>query len=71
MVNVTPHPPQHHTYREQVIEGKWRDLIRKLEACRSTLSRHHDLMSVFAEMDDCLSDMAQTEVCGNWISLLF
>jgi len=28
-------------------------------------------MSVFAEMDDCLSDMAQTEVCSNWRSLKF
>ena len=45
--------------------------VRMLDACRSTLSHHHDLMSVFAEMDDCLSDMAQTEVCSNWRSLKF
>jgi len=57
-----------HTYlshmhtREQVIERKWHNLVQKLDACRSTLSHYHDLMSVFAEMDDCLADMAQTEV---------
>jgi len=60
----SPPTPQPTTYREQVIEGKWHDLIGKLDAYRSTLSRQHDLMSVFAEMDDCLNDMAQTEVCG-------
>jgi len=48
--------------REQVIERKWHNLVQKLDACRSTLSHYHDLMSVFAEMDDCLADMAQTEV---------
>ena len=30
--------------------------------CRSSLSSYHDLMAVFAEMDDCLQEMAQIEV---------
>ena len=45
-----------------MIEKKWKELMSRLEACRSMLTRYHDLMSVFAEMDDCLGDMAQTEV---------
>ena len=48
--------------RNEVIEKKWKELMSKLEACRSMLTRYHDLMSVFAEMDDCLGEMAQTEV---------
>ena len=48
--------------RQEVIEGKWSDLLGALEACKSTLSRYHDLMSVFAEIDDCLANMAQIEV---------
>ena len=36
--------------------------MTKLESCRSMLTRYHDLMSVFAEMDDCLGEMTQTEV---------
>ena len=45
-----------------MIEKKWKDLMTKLESCRSMLTRYHDLMSVFAEMDDCLGEMTQTEV---------
>ena len=45
-----------------MIEKKWKDLMSKLESCRSMLTRYHDLMSVFAEMDDCLGEMTQTEV---------
>ena len=31
------------------------------------LTRYHDLMSVFADMDDCLGEMAQTEVYSNLV----
>ena len=55
-----PLPPSPNS--QEVIETKWQDLLQKLEACRSTLSRYHDLMSVFAEMDDCLTNMGQIEV---------
>ena len=48
--------------RQEVIEKKWSDLLAALEACKSTLSRYHDLMSVFSEMTDCLGTMAQIEV---------
>lgn len=49
-------------YRQEMIEGKWNDLLASLEACKNTLSRYHDLMSVFSEMNDCLANMAQIEV---------
>ena len=49
-------------FRQGVIERKWSDLLAALEACKSTLSRYHDLMSVFSEMSDCLATMAQIEV---------
>ena len=49
-------------FRQGVIERKWSDLLTALEACKSTLSRYHDLMSVFSEMSDCLATMAQIEV---------
>jgi spectrin beta len=48
--------------RQEVIERKWSDLLAALEACKSTLSRYHDLMSVFSEMSDCLATMAQIQV---------
>ncbi len=48
--------------RGKVIETKWEGLLSKLESCRSVLSHYHDLMSVFAEMNDCLADMTQIEV---------
>ena len=48
--------------REQVIEAKWDSLLKKLDTGRGSLSRYHDLMAVFADMDDCLADMAQIEV---------
>ena len=48
--------------RQEVIEKKWSDLLTALEACKSTLSHYHDLMSVFSEMSDCLATMAQIEV---------
>ena len=48
--------------REQVIEAKWDSLLKKLDTGRGNLSRYHDLMAVFADMDDCLADMAQIEV---------
>lgn len=49
-------------YRQEMIEGKWNDLLASLETCKNTLSRYHDLMSVFSEMNDCLANMAQIEV---------
>ena len=55
--------------RGQVIETMWEALTKKLEQCRRTLSRYHDLMSVFADIDDCLSDMVQIEVCKYHSSL--
>ena len=48
-----------------MIEGKWSDLRAAVEACKSTLSRYHDLMSVFSEMNDCLANMGQIEVSSN------
>lgn len=48
--------------RQEVIERKWTELLAALEACKSTLSRYYDLMSVFSEMNDCLSTMSQIEV---------
>ena len=53
--------------RQKVIEDKWSDLLASLEACKSSLSRYHDLMSVFAEMNDCLTTMGQIEVCSTVI----
>ena len=47
------------------MEKKWRDLQSKLEACRSTLTHYHDLMSVYAEMTNCVVDIAQIEVIYN------
>ena len=48
--------------RLEEIEHMWQELQRKLEVCRNSLSSYHDLMAVFAEMDDCLQEMAQIEV---------
>ena len=45
-----------------MIEKKWEELHRKLEDSRSTLSHYHDLMSLFADMDDCLAEIAQIQV---------
>ena len=45
-----------------MIEAKWDSLLKKLDTGRGSLSRYHDLMAVFADMDDCLGDMAQIEV---------
>ena len=50
------------TCRQELIERKWTDLLAAVEACKSTLSRYHDLMSVFSEMNDCLTTMSQIEV---------
>ncbi len=50
-----------------VINKKWTELQKILDELRGTLSRYHDLMSVFSEMEDCLTDMRQLEVnvvCG-------
>ena len=47
-----------------VIDRKWAELQMKLDELRGTLSRYHDLMSVFSEMEDCLADMKQLEVCA-------
>ncbi len=51
-----------------VIDKKWAELQKMLDELRGTLSRYHDLMSVFSEMEDCLTDMRQLEVsvcvCG-------
>ena len=49
-------------HRQEVIEKKWSELLTSLEACKSTLSRYHDLMSVFSEMNECLAHMGQIEV---------
>ncbi len=45
-----------------MIESKWEALRNKLEDSRFTLSHYHDLMSLFADMNDCLADIAQIEV---------
>ena len=45
-----------------MIEKKWEELQSKLEDSRSTLSHYHDLMSLFADMDDCLAEIAQIQV---------
>ena len=45
-----------------MIERKWSELLASLEASKSALSRYHDLMSVFSEMNDCLATMVQIEV---------
>ena len=42
---------------------KWEELLKKLEVCRASLSSYHDLMAVFSEMADTLSEMNQIEVC--------
>ena len=50
-----------------MIERKWSELLTSLEASKSALSRYHDLMSVFSEMNDCLATMVQIEVSLNLI----
>lgn len=45
-----------------MIEKKWEELQNKLEDSRSTLSHYHDLMSLFADMDDCLAEISQIQV---------
>ena len=47
-----------------VISRKWAELQNKLDDLRETLSLYHDLMSVFSEMEDCLTDMGHIEVRG-------
>ena len=54
-----------------MIETKWEGLQSKLEACHSTLSKYHDFMSVFAEMNDCLADIAQIEVSKDSLSYIY
>jgi len=46
-----------------VINRKWEELQSKLDELKGSLSRAHDLMSLFSEMDNCLVDMRQLEVC--------
>lgn len=48
--------------RCSVIDKKWAELQNKLDELRGTLSQYHNLMSVFSEMEDCLTDMKQLEV---------
>ena len=45
-----------------MIETKWEKLQNKLEDSRSTLSHYHDLMSLFADMNDSLADITQIQV---------
>ncbi len=49
-------------FRGESIEKNWKFLEMKLESCKSTLTHYHDLMSVYAEMKNCVMDMAQIEV---------
>ena len=48
--------------RYTVISRKWEELQNKLDDLRGTLSLYHDLMSVFSEMEDGLTDMGHIEV---------
>jgi len=49
--------------RGELIEKHWKALQVKLEACRSTLTHYHDLMSLYTEMKNCVLDISQIEVC--------
>ena len=40
----------------------WDKLLYKLDSRKGTLTRQRDLMTVFNEMDDCLTDMGIIQV---------
>ena len=40
----------------------WDSLLYKLDSRKGTLTRQRDLMTVFNEMDDCLTDMGIIQV---------
>ena len=40
----------------------WDNLLYKLDSRKGTLTRQRDLMTVFHEMDDCLTDMGIIQV---------
>ena len=49
-------------YRVQSIQNMWDSLLYKLDSRKGTLTRQRDLMTVFNEMDDCLTDMGIIQV---------
>ena len=49
-------------YRVQSIQNMWDSLLHKLDSRKGTLTRQRDLMTVFNEMDDCLTDMGIIQV---------
>ena len=49
--------------RVQSIQNMWDSLLYKLDSRKGTLTRQRDLMTVFNEMDDCLTDMGIIQVC--------
>ena len=48
--------------RVQSIQNMWDSLLYKLDSRKGTLTRQRDLMTVFNEMDDCLTDMGIIQV---------
>ena len=46
----------------QSIQNMWDSLLYKLDYRKGTLTRQRDLMTVFNEMDDCLTDMGIIQV---------
>lgn len=48
--------------RVQSIQNMWDSLLHKLDSRKGTLTRQRDLMTVFNEMDDCLTDMGIIQV---------
>ena len=51
-----------YVYRVQSIQNMWDSLLYKLDSRKGTLTRQRDLMTVFNEMDDCLTDMGIIQV---------
>ena len=55
----------HTCYRVQSIQDMWDSLLYKLDSRKGTLTRQRDLMTVFNEMDECLTDMGIIQVSVN------
>ena len=53
----------YYIHRVQSIQNMWDTLLAKLDSRKITLTSQRDLMTVFNEMDECLTDMGIIQVC--------